>query len=340
MRIDPLEYLRPHALEEALDLLAQRGPEARVLGGGSDLVARMKLGITSPGCVIDLTGIPDLKYVREEAGSLHIGAATPLRKVETSPALARSFPSLAGAAASVGSFQIRGVGTIAGNICLETMCWYYNQSRQWKKSRPLCYKAGGEPCHVVNKPRVCYATYRGDTAVALTALGAEVKIQSREEERTIPLEELFTGDGKQPLRLAPAELITEVRVPAHGKGSGNAYCKISHRKAVDYPQASVAAVIEMEPGSGRCARARIALGAVASRPVRAGEAEALMEGQEVTTELLERAAEAAVADARPMNNMTFGSPAYRRKMVRALGIKALSAALEQARQEDSGGGDR
>ncbi|MBI5440343.1 MAG: FAD binding domain-containing protein, partial [Deltaproteobacteria bacterium] len=212
------------------------------------------------------------------------------------------------------------------------MCWFYNQSRQWKKTRPLCHKAGGGPCHVVGKAGVCYATYRGDTAVALVALGAEAKIRSRGGERTVALEELFTGDGKSPLALAATELIAELRVPRPAGASGSAFCKVSHRKAVDYAQASAGAWLRLEPGDGKCAEARIVLGAVETRPVRAAKAEALLTGRELTPELLEQAAEAAVSHARPLKNMTFGSPEYRRKMVRTLTRKALGEALVQARR--------
>ena len=340
MRIDPLEYLRPRTREEALTLLAEHGAEAKILGGGSDLVARMKLGIVSPKVVIDLGDIAELRFMREDAEGLTIGAGTLLRDVERSPTVVARFPALATAAGSVASFQIRSRATLAGNVCLETMCWFYNQSRQWKKSRPLCYKAGGEPCHVVNQPDVCYATYRGDTAVALIAVGAQAVVQSQGQERRLPLEELFTGEGKTSFTLSPTEMITSIRIPSAPAASGNAYFKISHRKAVDYSQAGVAAAVVLAPGNGTCAEARIVLGAVGPRPVRAREAEALLEGQEVTSECLERAAEAAVAAARPVNNMTFGAPAYRRKMVRVLGLKALVAAVEQARQGNSRGEDR
>lgn len=332
MRIDPLEYRRPATLEEALALLQAEGGPTAILGGGTDLVARLKLGILSPKIVVDLTRVPELRYIRQEDGVLAMGAATTLRTVETSPEVARAFPALAKAAKSVASFQIRSVGTLAGNVCLETMCWFYNQSRQWKKSRPLCFKAGGELCHVVKKPGICFATYRGDTAVALIALGAEAKIQSRGNERVIPLEELFTGDGKTPLQLAPDELVTEFRVPLPTGASGNAFHKISHREAVDYAQASVAVALRLETGNGRCADARVVLGAVETRPVRAEKAEALLRGRDLAAEALAQAAEAAVSHARPMKNMTFGSPDYRRKMVRTLGLRALNAALDEARQ--------
>jgi len=332
MRIDPLEYRRPGTLEEALASLQARGGPVAVLGGGTDLVARLKLGILSPTAVVDVTGIPELRYIRRENGTLAVGGATTLRAVETSPEIARAFPALAKAAASVASFQIRSVGTLAGNVCLETMCWFYNQSRQWKKSRPLCFKAGGESCHVVKKPGVCYATYRGDTAVALIALGAEAKIQSQGRERVIPLQELFTGDGKTPLQLAPGEVVTELRLPVPTGASGNAFCKVSHREAVDYAQASVAVALRLEAGSDRCADAKVVLGAVETRPVRAERAEALLKARDLTPEVLVEAADAAVSHARPMKNMTFGSPDYRRKMVRTLGLRALNAALDEARK--------
>ena len=340
MRIDPLEYVRPRTREEALGLLAQHGAEAKVLGGGSDLVARMKLGIVNPKIVIDLGDIAELRSIREDEEGLTIGAGTPLQVVEHSPAVVARYPSLAIAAASVASLQIRSRATLAGNVCLETMCWFYNQSRQWKKSRPLCYKAGGEPCHVVNKPGVCYATYRGDTAVALMALGAQAVVQAQGQERQLPLEELFTGEGKTPLNLDPTEMLTELRIPAPPAASGNAYCKVSHRKAVDYPQAGVAAAVVLSPDKKTCVAARIVLGAVGPGPIRAVEAEAALQGQALTEEVLERAAQAAVSVARPVNNMTFGAPAYRRKMVRVLGLRALRAAVEQACQDSACGGDQ
>lgn len=330
MRIDPLEYLRPQTVEEALDVLAGYGGEAKVLGGGTDLVARMKLGVVSPKVALDLAGISGLKYIRKEGGDFAFGAATTLRTLETSAEIAHDLPALSKAAASVGSFQIRSVATLAGNVCLETMCWFYNQSRQWKKSRPLCHKAGGDPCHVVKKPGVCLATYRGDTAVALIALGATAKVRSKAGERAVALEEFFTGNGKAPLNLGSDELITEIRVPQPMGASGNAFFKVSHRNAVDYAQASVAASLRLD--GGKCAEARIVLGAVETKPVRAVKAEALLQGQEITDALLEQAAEAAVAHARPLKNMTFGSPEYRRKMVRTLGRKALGAAREAARR--------
>ncbi|MCL5958820.1 MAG: xanthine dehydrogenase family protein subunit M [Chloroflexi bacterium] len=342
MRIDPFEYVRPQTVAEALSALekaapentplAENGRQAKIIAGGSDLLVRMKLGIVSPKYVVDIRHITDLKYIVDDDGGLRIGAGTSLSAVESSSLVRSRFPALATAAGQVASFQIRNAATIGGNICLETMCWYYNQSRQWKKSRPACNKADGETCYVVNKPNVCYATYRGDTAIALMALGARAKVQSAGQERNILLEDLFTGDGMKPFQLAPQEMITEIQVPAQGGRSGNSYCKVSHRNAVDYPQAGVGAALSLEPQNGKCASVRIVLGAVGSGPNRAREAEALLLGQEITTELLEWAAEAAMKDAHPVNNMTFGSPGYRRKMVKALAIKALSTALEQAQR--------
>ena len=333
MRIDPFEYVKPQTVAQALSALEEHGPEAKIIAGGSDLLVRMKLGIVSPKYVIDIKNIADLNYIQDDNGGVRIGAGTSLTAIENSPLIRNRYSALAAAAGKVASFQIRNAATITGNICLETMCWYYNQSRQWKKSRPACNKAGGETCYVVNKPKVCYAAYRGDTAIALIALGATAKLQSAKEERTVPLEELFTGDGTTPLKLAPQEMITEIQIPAPGARSGNSYFKVSHRNAVDYPQAAVGAAISLMPDNGKSASARIVLGAIASGPVRAREAEKLLQGQDITDELLERAAEAAMKDAHPVNNMAQGSPGYRRKMVKTLAIKALSAALEQARQE-------
>lgn len=329
MRIEPFQYIRPRTTADAISALEEHGAAAKVLAGGSDLIVRMKLGIVSPRYIVDIKQVPELNYIRVEGGKLRIGAMATLSAIERSPLVRQSSPALAKAAGQVASLQIRNAATITGNICLETMCWYYNQSRQWKKSRPLCNKAGGEICHVVNKPGVCYATYRGDTAVALIALEAEATIQNAAGQRTIPLEKLFTGDGVSPFGLAPQEMITGVEVPQLEPLSGCAYYKIAHRNAVDYPQAAVGATIKLGP-DGRCKSARIVLGAVAPGPVRAKQAEAMLVGQEIVTDLLDAVAEAAVRDAHPVNNMTHGSPSYRRKMVRILTRKALDEAALQA----------
>lgn len=331
MRIDPFEYVKPQTVAEALSALEAYGDQAKIIAGGSDLLVRMKLGITSPKYVLDIKHTAGLSYIHDDQEVIRIGAGTSLSAIESSTWLRDRLPALSTAARQVASFQIRNTATIGGNVCLETMCWYYNQSRQWKKSRPACNKAGGDTCYVVNKPNVCYATYRGDTAVALIALGASAKVQSVGAERTIPLEDLFTGDGAAPLKLAPHEMITEIQIPARSQRAGNAYCKISHRNAVDYPQAAVGAAITLT-ADGKCADARIVLGAVDSRPVHAREAEEMLRGEEIADELLQQAAETAMKDAHPVNNMTHGSPSYRRKMVKTLALEALHAALERARQ--------
>ena len=264
MRIDQFDLVRPASVDEACAVLAEHGPEARAISGGTDLLVRMKQGIVSPRLVVDVKAIPGLSYIQADGdGGLRIGAATTLRAVEKSAAVREGFAALAQAAERVASVQLRNMGTLGGNICLETMCWYYNQSRAWKRAKPACTKAGGETCYVANRAGICYATYRGDTATALMALGAGVRLQRQGGQRIVPLEEFFTGDGQVPNVLTPGELMTEILLPAQPAGSRSVYLKLSHRAAVDYPLVAVGAMLAMS--GDRCADARIVLGAEEGR---------------------------------------------------------------------------
>src|SRR3990172_1068563 len=214
MRILPFTYLRPGSIDEAVALLAEHGAEAVILAGGTDLVPRMKQMVARPKYVVDIRRIGALQAIAESAGGgLRIAAGTSLTRVAESPAVRERYPALAEAAARVGSTQLRNSGTLGGNVCLETRCWYYNQSHTWKAARPDCYKAGGEICHVVNKPGECYAAYRGDTSIALIALGAKATVAGPSGQRQMALEELFSGKGEAPLTLQPGELLTEILLP-------------------------------------------------------------------------------------------------------------------------------
>lgn len=312
MRILPFTYLRPTSIDEAVALLAEHGAEAAALAGGTDLVPRMKQLVSRPKYVVDIRRIGVLQESAESPdGGLRIGAGNSLTRIAESPTVKEKYPALAEAALRVGSTQLRNSGTLGGNICLETRCWYYNQSHAWKAARPDCFKAGGEICHVVNKPGECYAAYRGDTAIALIALGATARVLGPSGARQVPIEELFSGKGEAPRTLQPGEILTEILLPPPPQNSAQTYIKVFHR-AVDFPLAGVAAQITIE--NGRCTSARIALGAVESGPLRARQAEQILTSGPYSDQLVEEAAEATRKIAKPVRNMAHGSPSYRRQI--------------------------
>ncbi len=326
MRIEPFEYLRPATLTEACEAMVKHSGTTRLLAGGTDLIPRLKQQLIRPAYILDMTDLEECRYVRGGASGLTIGAGTTMQEIATSAVVRKQCPILAEAAGKVASQQIRNVGTLGGNLCQETRCWFYNQSRSWKRAKPNCFKAGGETCYVVNKSGQCYAAFQGDTAPALLALDARVKLVSTRGERTIPLDELYSGKGETPLTIAPDEIVAEVRIPVVPDGSGASYQKFSHRKAVDFPLASVAVRLKVDKGSGQGTEARVALSGVGSAPLRVPKAEVILVGRVIDAETIAGAAAEAINASRPVNNLHHGQPAMRRKMVGILTQLALENA--------------
>jgi len=328
MQLPSFEHLQPKSLDEALGFLAEYGERARAIAGGTELLVSMKHRLLVPEYLVNLKSLPELDFVTEDGGDLCIGALTRLSAIMRSSEVSERFPLLAQAAQMVSAPPLQEMGTVGGNLCLNTRCFYYNQSSSWRHVRGPCYKTGGDRCHVVEGGKRCFATYQGDLAPALITLGATITLAKKGGERTVPLLDLYTGKGKRPLSLETGEILTEVRVPASMAGAGGDYQKLRYRGSLDFPLVGVAAVLSKN-GSAACARARIALTAVGTGPVLVDEASRLLEGQKVNEELAARVADAAYEVARPVDNV--GSDAsYRRKMVQVLTRRAILNAWGEA----------
>lgn len=320
------EYFAPETVDQACGLLSQYRERARIKAGGTDLLVRMKQRLANPACVVGTERLADLAYIKyEPRAGLRLGVLTTLHEMETSPLLRERFPMLAQAAGGVAYPQIRNRGTLGGNICLDTRCIYFNQSRSWRQARLPCYKTGGEVCHVVKGGKHCYAILAADTVPAFMGLGARVRLASAQGERLLALEEFYTGRGDIATVLRPDEMAVEVQVPpSHGSG---VYLKYSLRGSVDFALVSVAAFMVQE--GGVCSTARIALGGVASGPVRAARAEGELAGKKLTPELIGQAAEMASHQVRPL--VPLGAPTdYKRRLIRVLVKQALSQAWTAA----------
>jgi 4-hydroxybenzoyl-CoA reductase subunit beta len=328
MRIEPFSYLRPGTIREACKALADRPGAARILAGGTDLIPRLKQQLIRPACLIDMTDVQESRFVRRSAAGLVIGAGTTLQTIVGSEEVRKQAPVLAEAAGKVASQQIRNVATIGGNLCQETRCWFYNQSLAWKRAKPPCFKAGGEICHVVNKPGVCYAAYQGDTAPALLALDAQIKLVSPRGERIIALTELYSGKGEAPLTVAPDELLTEILIPKVPSSGDFSYRKFSHRKAVDFPLAGVAVMMTGNREKGKTREARLALTGIGPAPLRVPEAEAILMGRDGDAGTIDAAGEAAVRASHPVNNLHHGPPALRRSMIGILSRLAMEDVIK------------
>jgi 4-hydroxybenzoyl-CoA reductase subunit beta len=321
MQLPGFDHLQPSSLDEALVFLAEYGERARVIGGGTELLVSMKQRLLVPDYLVSLKAVAELDHISQDEGGLRIGALTRLSALIRSSAVGEHFPILAQAAQMVSAPPLQEMGTVGGNLCLDTRCFYYNQSHFWRQVRGPCLKTGGDRCHVVEGGKHCLATYQGDLAPALIALGATVTLAKKGGERALSLAELYTGNGKRPLALDSGEILTEVQVPASVAGAGGDYQKLRQRGAMDYPLVGVAVTVRKD-GSDVCSWARVALTGVGTSPLVVQDAGDLLQGRRVDEALMSQAADAAYELARPVNNV--GSEAtYRRKMVRVLAKRAL-----------------
>ena len=335
MRLPKFEYLVPKTISEACSFLDNYKAEgAKVIAGGTDILPSMKQRVITPGYLVDLKGVSELFGIDHGAKSgLQLGALTTLRALQASAEAQQNYPALVQAAHAVGAMPHQNMGTVAGNICQDTRCWYYNQSDSWRKSRAVCRKFGGEVCHVVKGGDKCFAVYQGDTAPALIALGAQVVVQGKGKKasRTIPLKEFFTGNGKSPYALEPTEILTRIIIPPRPPSSGSSYQKLRLREAIDFPLVSAAVALSLESGNGKIKDIKAVLGAVGSGPIEVDEVSPLLQGNTLTPELIGKASQEAVKKAHPVAN-TISTPDYRKKMAGVMFKRALISAYEQAKK--------
>jgi len=320
MRLPPFTYLAPVSVGDAVKLMADHGAEAMLVAGGTDLYPNMKRRQFEPSVLVGLRGIRDLAGVSGSAKEgVSIGAGTTLTAVASHPEIARHYPGLATAAGLVSSPQLRNVGTLGGNVCVDTRCNYYNQSYEWRKAVNFCMKKDGESCLVAPGSSRCWAVSSSDTAPMLWSLGASVRLVGPKGERLIPISALYRDDGIEYLGKQPCEVLTAIVLPP-ADGWRSTYLKLRRRGSFDFPILGVAVALRMEGDTVR--EAAITLGAVASQPRPAPAAAALLVGQRLTPELIDRVADAAFKPSKPLDNTDLTHP-YRKKMTRVFVARAL-----------------
>jgi carbon-monoxide dehydrogenase medium subunit len=310
------DYLKPKTLEEALSLLNQQGKKTKLIAGGTDVIVLIKQKTMAPDILISLRGIPGLDQIQYN-GTLRIGALVTHRAIEKSEVIRKEFSALADAADVLGSIQIRNVATIGGNICT--------------------------------------AAPSADTATPLLVLGTQVKIKSLKEEKTVPIEEFFTGPGETILK--KGEIVTELVMPKPLPHTGSAYWKLQRRLALDLPILGVSTLLSLDKGTISCSdmlctvspissilhtmeqdelvckEVRIALGVAAPTPIRALKAESLLRGKKISDELLEEVAETAVKEAQPRDTIR-GEAWYRSDMIRVLVKRMVMKSIERVVQPE------
>jgi 4-hydroxybenzoyl-CoA reductase subunit beta len=320
IRLPAFEYVTPRTITDAVKALGDRGPDAMLVAGGTDLFPNMKRRQFEPKTLVGLRGLRELRGVRTANGGVTIGAGTTLTQVTAHPDLARRYPALATAAGLVSSPQLRNVGTLGGNVCVDTRCNYYNQTFEWRKAIGFCMKKDGEICLVAPGSPRCWAVSSSDTAPVLWALGATARLVGPAGERTLPVAALFRDDGIEYLAKAPDEILTELVLPPD-EGWASVYLKLRRRGSFDFPVLGVAAAVRRDGDVVR--EARIVLGAVASQPREATAAATALVGERLTTETITRAAELAAGPARPLDNTDFTHP-YRKRLARVYVARALA----------------
>ena len=266
--------LRPTTLAGVIEARAAH-PGSQLLGGGTDLIVNLRRGIVAPPVLIDMNGVAELRTLKADRQGLEIGAAVKLEELAHHSGVMAYYPVVAHAAGSIAGPTHRNMGTVGGNLCLDTRCIFYNQSQWWRSANNHCLKTTGSVCHVASKSRgVCFATFSGDLAPALMTLGAEVDLEGPGGGRTLPLQDLYIGrarhdgsaegDGKHYLALRPGELVTVVRA-RYAPGLRSAYDKIRIRRSIEYPVAGVAVALRRE--GEMLAELRVAITGTNPRPV-------------------------------------------------------------------------
>ncbi|MHB8541384.1 MAG: FAD binding domain-containing protein [Candidatus Acidiferrales bacterium] len=324
MTLPAFRVLQPRTVEDAVSMLDQHGSAAMVIAGGTDVIPNLQMRLFAPRVLVDIKPLRELATINfSPQEGLRIGALATLTNILETPWLRGQFPVLASAIGTVAGPLQRNMGTIGGNLCLETRCRWYNQSHFWRQSLGGCLKKDGDICHVAPGGTFCWAVWSGDSAPALLTLDAEVELAGASGRRRVALHDFYRNDGMDRIALARNELLVAVHVPARMAGRRGVYHKLRVRDSIDYPLAGVAVTMEVD-AAGVCRDARVALSAVNPAPVLVPQAGQLLVGQKWSLELAERVAHAAIQTGKPLT--TSGStPVYRRDMVRVFTRRALEA---------------
>jgi 4-hydroxybenzoyl-CoA reductase subunit beta len=324
LSLSEFKLLRPRTLDEALSHLAKHGGNTRLLAGGTDIIPSMRQKLFEPQYLLDIRHIAELKGIRTQPnGDVEIGALTTLSAIEKSSLLRSQYPVLTEAAATVASPVLRNMGTIGGNICLDTRCLWYNQSLQWRKACGFCIKKDGDLCHVAPGGSKCWAAFSGDTPPALLCLNAEIEIAGPSGTRRIALRDFYTGLGDTYRKLQPDEVLTRIFLPASSANYKGIYRKLRIRGSIDYPLAGVAVI--MKRSNGHISDARVALTAVNPAPVLVKGASQALEGKSMDESLAELVGDLAARTAKPLTTSAL-TPEYRREMIRVFTKRAVLAA--------------
>lgn len=317
MKLPIFNLHQPTTLDQVWDLCNDLGPGARYLAGGTDLLAKLKRGAAKAREIISLTRIPSLRHIEDSA----IGGGVTLQTLAEDPRIRSRFPALAQAAAVVGGAQIRNQGTLAGNLCQDTRCLFFDRSDDLARAKQLCLKRGGSECLAVPGAKKCFAAFQGDTAAALLVLGAEARLEGPAGSRNVALSDLYSGLGDQHLTLNQGEIMTQVILPQPRAGSRSGYRKFRLRGGIDFPLAGVALHLASPSPEAPQGKLMVGLTGLATKPRLLS-----LDGDVSADEL----AEAVSGAVRPVDNVG-GQAGHRRHMARIMALDLLEELRSEAR---------
>jgi 4-hydroxybenzoyl-CoA reductase subunit beta len=326
LRLPTFRYLAPRTLKQALRMKADAGPTSAYVAGGTDLYPNMKRRQQTPGTVISLAGVAALRRIRADRriggladGGFILGSGVTLTELANHPRIASAYPSIRLSALSISTPILRNMGTLGGNLCLDTRCNYYDQGYEWRKAIDFCMKKDGRICWVAPSSPRCWAVNSSDLAPVMVALDAQYLLVGPGGDRVVPAARFYHNDGINYLTKQPDEILTEVRLPRRN-GWDATYHKLRRRGSFDFPVLGVAAWIQWD--GPRVTNARIVLGAVASYPQDVPEAARAIIGTDLSDDAIEAAALAAFRPSKPMDNTDFGL-SWRKEMTRTFVRRAL-----------------
>src|SRR3989440_592433 len=320
LRLPSFTYLQPSTLAEAVRMKADAGPEGSYVAGGTDLYPNMKRRQQEPRVVVSLVGIRELRGCEMRDAGCLVGPCITLTDLCTHPTIRQHYDTVAHAAELVSTPLLRNMGTLGGNLCLDTRCNYYDQTYEWRKAIDFCMKKDGHICWVAPSSPRCWAVSSSDVAPVMVAIGAEYRLVGPQGERVVPAGRFYHNDGINYLTKQSDEILVDVRLPA-SNGWDAVYHKLRRRGSFDFPVLGVAAWVQWK-GKDVTA-ARIVLGGVASYPQEVPEAAVALQGTTLSAESVAAAADAAYRPSKPMDNTDFDL-SWRKQMTRVYVKRALA----------------
>jgi 4-hydroxybenzoyl-CoA reductase subunit beta len=318
LRLPPFDHHSPTSLDEATSLLAdlaQKEQSAQVIAGGTDLVPNMKHEITTPQHLVSLRKIK-LDGINIKGDSMHIGPMTTLHKIAQNPHVALHFPALAEACARIAGPQLRRMGTLGGNLCLDTRCLYIDQSHFWRSALGFCLKKDGSACHVVAGGKRCVAAASNDSALPLILYGAQVTLAGAKGQRKIALDALYVADGVKNTQLRDDEILCDIEIPRPQPGQQVIFDKLTLRQSIDFPLLNLALSVQRDPKNGLVQSCKAAVGALQANH-KILNLDKKTRGRPMNEALGQEVAERLYASCRPLTSLAT-DPNWRRCMLRVM----------------------